>query len=70
MVGWVKLLNHAHKPDKIALVAHQRCAGHPVDDDQHEHDVLEAAMQLKEKTGFGGRCWRWWRPIHRTRAGA
>jgi hypothetical protein len=39
---------------KLAVVAHQRCAGHPVDDDQHEHDVLEAAMALKAKTGFGG----------------
>lgn len=53
-VGWVKLLIHAHKPVNIAVVAHQKCAGHPVDNDQHEHDVLETAMQLKERTEFGG----------------
>ena len=54
VVGWIKLLAHAHRAVKIAVVAHQRCAGHPVNDDQHEQDVLETAIQLKARTGFEG----------------
>ena len=54
VVGWVRLLIGAHEPSKIAVVAHQKCAGHNVDNDQHEHDVLEAAVALKERTGFEG----------------
>ena len=54
VAGWVKLLVGAHKPVKLAMIAHQRCAGHPVEDDRHEHDVLETAMALKEKVGFDG----------------
>lgn len=50
----VKLLIGAHSPKTLAVVAHQRCAGHPVSDEQHDHDVAATARALKEKTGFEG----------------
>ena len=53
--GWVKLLIDAHRPANIAVVAQQKCARHPVDNDRHTRDVLETAIALKEKTAFGGR---------------
>jgi len=52
VAGWTKLLIGAHQPAKLAVVAHQRCAGHPVNDDQHTHDARETARALKEKVGF------------------
>ena len=50
----VKLLIGAHKPVSLALVAHQRCAGHPVSDDAHIGDVARTAEALKKETGFAG----------------
>jgi hypothetical protein len=50
----IKLLIGAHSPEALAVVAHQRCAGHPVSDDQHDQDVAVTARALKEKTGFEG----------------
>jgi hypothetical protein len=50
----VKLLADAHHAAAIAVVAHQRCAGHPVDDAQHDKDVAEAAKALKAALGFEG----------------
>jgi hypothetical protein len=52
--GQVKLLADAHHAAAIGVIAHQRCAGHPVDDAQHEKDVAEAAKALKSALGFAG----------------
>ena len=54
VVDGVKLLVGAHKAVAIAVVAHQRCAGHPVSDDQHDHDAAVAAKALKAAAGFAG----------------
>jgi hypothetical protein len=53
----IKLLIKAHAPVAIVVAAHQRCAGHPVSDGQHDADVGETAKELKEATGFTG-------PVH------
>lgn len=50
----VKLLVGAHTPVTLAVVAHQRCAGHPVSDDAHRGDVVKTAEALKKETGFAG----------------
>jgi Putative carbonic anhydrase len=54
VVGWVKLLSEAHHAAVLALVAHQRCAGHPVTDQAHEKDAVVTARALKEALGFAG----------------
>lgn len=51
-VAQIALLVTAHVPVKIAVVAHQRCAGHPVSDPEHDHDVGETAKALKKALGF------------------
>ena len=56
-VGQIKLLVGAHAPRVLVVVAHQRCAGHPVSDAEHETDVLATAKSLKTETGFAG-------PVH------
>ena len=53
-LGQINLLIGAHKPQALAVIAHQRCAGHPVSDGEHDIDVAATAKALKEKTGFGG----------------
>ena len=53
-VGQIKLLVGAHAPRVLVVAAHQRCAGHPVSDDEHETDVLATAKALKAETGFAG----------------
>ncbi|HWA89761.1 MAG TPA: carbonic anhydrase [Rhizomicrobium sp.] len=53
-LGQIKLLIGAHRPDSLVVVAHQRCAGHPVSDGEHETDVAATARKLKEETGFAG----------------
>jgi hypothetical protein len=53
-LGQINLLIGAHKPQSLAVIAHQRCAGHPVPDDGHDVDIQATAKALKEKTGFGG----------------
>jgi hypothetical protein len=53
-VGQIKLLVGVHAPRLLVVVAHQRCAGHPVSDAEHEADVLATAKALKAKTGFAG----------------
>jgi hypothetical protein len=53
-VGQIKLLIGAHAPRVLVVVAHQRCAGHPVSDAEHETDVLATAKALKAETGFSG----------------
>ncbi len=52
--GQIKLLIGAHAPQVLVVVAHQRCAGHPVSDAEHEADVLATAKALKAETGFAG----------------
>ena len=53
-LGQVKLLMGAHSPRALAIVAHQRCAGHPVSDAEHDADAREMAKKLKAWTGFEG----------------
>jgi carbonic anhydrase-like protein len=50
----IKLLIGAHTPVSLVVVAHQRCAGHPVTDPEHDHDAAETARELKHHTGFAG----------------
>jgi hypothetical protein len=50
----IQLLIGAHNPQALAVVAHQRCAGHPVSDGVHDVDVATTAKTLKEATGFAG----------------
>ncbi|MGN6517239.1 MAG: carbonic anhydrase [Rhizomicrobium sp.] len=50
----VKLLADAHHAHALAVVAHQRCAGHPVSDGEHDRDVQSVARALKESLGFSG----------------
>ena len=52
--GQVKLLADAHHASALAVVAHQRCAGHPVSDGEHDHDVQALAKALKESLAFSG----------------
>lgn len=52
--GQVKLLADAHHAAAIAVVAHQRCAGHPVSDGEHDQDAQAVAKALKESLGFPG----------------
>ncbi len=51
---WAKLLVTAHRAQVLAVVAHQRCAGHPVSDSDHAADVVEVARALKAAIGFEG----------------
>lgn len=53
-VAQIKLLIGAHSPQTLTVVAHQRCAGHPVSDEAHDADVAATAKALKEETGFAG----------------
>jgi Putative carbonic anhydrase len=53
-VGQIKLLIVAHAPKTLVVLAHQRCAGHPVSDEEHDADVAATAKALKSETGFGG----------------
>jgi hypothetical protein len=53
-VSQISLLIAVHKPAALTVVAHQRCAGHPVGDDEHVHDVMTVAKALKEATKFPG----------------
>jgi len=54
VAGWIKLHIKVHDPRVLAVVAHQRCAGHPVSDSEHEIDAVRTARALKERTGFAG----------------
>ncbi len=50
-----KLLIGAHNPVSLMVLAHQRCAGHPVTDWDHDSDVAKTAQALKAETGFTGK---------------
>jgi hypothetical protein len=51
-VAQIKLLIGAHAPVALIVLAHQRCAGHPVADGEHDVDVAATAKALKAETGF------------------
>jgi hypothetical protein len=53
-IAQIKLLVGAHDPHALVVVAHQRCAGHPVSDAAHDADVVATAKALKAETGFAG----------------
>src|SRR5579885_1727081 len=53
-VRQIAVLAKAHDSVALAVVAHQRCAGHPVSDDEHEIGVAAAAKALKEALKFAG----------------
>jgi hypothetical protein len=53
-VAQIKLLIGAHAPVVVVVLAHQRCAGHPVSDAEHAADVAATAKALKAATGFAG----------------
>jgi hypothetical protein len=52
--GQIDLLIKAHAPAALIVAGHQRCAGHPVEDGQHDTDIKETAKALKAVTGFPG----------------
>jgi hypothetical protein len=54
MLKQALLLIEVHRIQSVALVAHQRCAGHPVTDAEHEQDVVTTATALKEALAFKG----------------
>jgi hypothetical protein len=43
----LNLLIGAHHPTTVAFIAHQRCAGHPVSDEQHEADIAETMRMYR-----------------------
>jgi Putative carbonic anhydrase len=53
-VSQTKLLIVAHEPIVVVVLAHQRCAGHPVADADHDVDATATAKALKAATGFVG----------------
>ncbi len=53
-VSQIRLLIGAHAPTVLVVVAHQRCAGHPVADVDHDVDAAATAKALKAETGFMG----------------
>jgi hypothetical protein len=53
-VSQISLLIGAHTPVALTVLAHQRCAGHPVSDHDHDSDVMAAAQALKAATEFSG----------------
>lgn len=57
VVGQIRLLIEVHAPVALLVTGHQHCAGHPVEDEQHEADILALARALKAATDFSG-------PIH------
>jgi hypothetical protein len=52
--GQISLLAGVHSPITLAVVAHQKCAGHPVSDHDHETDSMATARALKAATKFTG----------------
>jgi carbonic anhydrase len=53
-ISQIKLLLGVHSPSVVVVVAHQRCAGHPVADSEHDADVGATAKALKSETGYMG----------------
>ena len=53
-ISQIKLLIGAHAPHAVVVLGHQRCAGHPVADADHDVDAAAVAQALKAETGFAG----------------
>ena len=53
-VAQIGLLIGVHAPQAVVVLGHQRCAGHPVIDADHDTDVAAVAKALKAVTGFSG----------------
>ena len=53
-LGQIVLLIGAHSPSALIVLAHQRCAGHPVSDPEHDTDVASTAKALKTQSAFAG----------------
>jgi hypothetical protein len=53
-VAQIRLLIGVHAPAVVVVLAHQRCAGHPVSDGEHDADVAATARALKAETVFPG----------------
>jgi hypothetical protein len=53
-VAQIDLLIGAHAPQAVVVLAHQRCAGHPVADGEHDANAATIARILKAATGFPG----------------
>jgi hypothetical protein len=53
-VAQIGLLIGVHAPHAVVVLGHQRCAGHPVNDADHDTDVAAVARALKAVTGFSG----------------
>lgn len=53
-ISQIKLLIGAHAPQAVIVLGHQRCAGHPVADQDHDYDTPATARALKAETGFSG----------------
>ena len=53
-VAQIGLLIGVHAPQAVVVLGHQRCAGHPVIDADHDTDVAAVAKALKAATGFSG----------------
>ncbi len=43
----VKVSRHAHNSIHLVVASHTDCAGHPVDEGQHHHDVGLAASRMR-----------------------
>jgi len=54
LTKWLKLLIGAHKPVAVAFIAHYNCAGHPVEDHEHDADVEKMMREFKTALGFEG----------------
>ena len=54
LTKWLDLLVEAHTPVAIAFVAHYDCAGHPVNEKQHDHDVERVLREYKKLLDFDG----------------
>ena len=53
-VAQIRLLIGVHAPQAMVVLGHQRCAGNPVTDADHDTDVAAVAKALKAVTGFSG----------------
>lgn len=51
---WTKVLVDSHHAKILAVVAHQKCLGHPVSNEEHETDAVTVAKALKAAIGYEG----------------
>ena len=55
VLDWARLLIGAHRPAMLIAAPHYNCAGHPVDDAEHDEGSKRLAEWLKSETGFEGK---------------